>query len=180
MSSHIRASNPAAHPLRPRRYRFSSYDMADVERALAVLRGVARGRRMKSVASVGAQLGLRAKGGLRLIGIQNEQQARDAVAALGRRLMDEEVAEIDRVSFPRRQDGAVAARFTTSWILWHVFLLLLCIRLYCQCSTFVPPPARWPWEIDMAGSLMWSFSKGIVDSPSDHDNSAVPARKIRC
>ncbi|KAB5513164.1 NADP-dependent oxidoreductase domain-containing protein [Coniochaeta sp. 2T2.1] len=92
LSGKYSAENPP-----PKSYRFSSYDMKDVEPTLRVLRDIAA-KRGKSVASVSLNWVV-SKGGLPLVGIRNEQQAKDAVEALGWRLTDEEVAEIDRVSF---------------------------------------------------------------------------------
>jgi len=80
----------------PKTYRFSSYDMKDIEPTLQVLRSIAQ-KRGKSVASVSLNYNV-SKGALPLVGIRNEQQARDAVDALGWRLTDEEVTEIDKVS----------------------------------------------------------------------------------
>jgi aryl-alcohol dehydrogenase-like predicted oxidoreductase len=81
----------------PKTYRFSDYDMKDVEPTLQVLRDIAQ-KRGKSVASVALNWNV-SKGGLPLVGIRNEQQAKDAVEALGWRLTDEEVTEIDKHSF---------------------------------------------------------------------------------
>lgn len=92
LSGKYSAENPP-----PKTYRFSSYDMKDVEPVLAVLRGIAQGR-CKAVASVALNWNV-SKGALPLVGIRNEQQAKEAVDALGWRLTDEDVAEIDRVSF---------------------------------------------------------------------------------
>jgi len=92
LSGKYSADNPP-----PKSYRFSSYDMKDVEPTLKVLRDIAQ-KRGKSVASVSLNWVV-SKGGLPLVGIRNEQQAKDAVEALGWRLTDEEVAEIDKVSF---------------------------------------------------------------------------------
>jgi aryl-alcohol dehydrogenase-like predicted oxidoreductase len=91
LSGKYSAANPP-----PKSYRFSNYDMKDIEPTLDVLRGIAE-RRGKAVASVSLNY-IVSKGGLPVVGIRNEQQAKDAVEALGWRLTDEEVTEIDRVS----------------------------------------------------------------------------------
>jgi len=61
-----------------------------------VLRRVVE-RRGKSVASVALNYNI-SKGALPLVGILNPQQTQDAVDALGWRLSNEDVIEIDRVS----------------------------------------------------------------------------------
>jgi aryl-alcohol dehydrogenase-like predicted oxidoreductase len=80
----------------PSTYKFSNYDMKDIEPALQVLRDISQ-KRGKPVASVALNY-IVGKGGLPLVGIRNEQQGREAVEALGWRLTDEESAAIDRVS----------------------------------------------------------------------------------
>lgn len=80
----------------PKTRRFSKYPMEDIEPTLKVLRDVAD-KRGKSVASIALNWNI-SKGALPLVGIRNEQQARDAVEALGWRLTEEEVTAIDRVS----------------------------------------------------------------------------------
>ncbi|OIW26254.1 Aldo/keto reductase [Coniochaeta ligniaria NRRL 30616] len=84
LSGKYSADNPP-----PKTYRFSKYDMKDVEPTLQVLRGIAQ-KRGKSVASVSLNWVV-SEGGLPLVGIRNEQQAKDAVEALGWRLTEEEV-----------------------------------------------------------------------------------------
>lgn len=81
----------------PKKRRFSSYDMKDVEPVLQVLREIGQ-KRGKSVASVALNWNI-SKGSLPLVGIRNEEQAKQALDALGWRLSEDEVAEIDKHSF---------------------------------------------------------------------------------
>lgn len=80
----------------PKSYRFSSYDMGDIKGTLDVVRSVAE-RRGKDMASVALNWSV-SKGAVPVVGIRNEEQARQAVEALGWRLSEEEVREIDGVS----------------------------------------------------------------------------------
>jgi aryl-alcohol dehydrogenase-like predicted oxidoreductase len=80
----------------PKTHKFSNYPMEDIEPTLKVLRDVAD-KRGKSMASVALNWNI-SKGALPLVGIRNEQHARDAVEALGWRLTEEEVTALDRVS----------------------------------------------------------------------------------
>ncbi|KAI0385159.1 NADP-dependent oxidoreductase domain-containing protein [Hypomontagnella monticulosa] len=86
---------PANPP--PATYRFSNYDMERVEPAIRALEDVAR-KRGKSVAAVALNYNL-SKGALPVVGIRNEEQARQAVEALGWRLEKEDVEMIDKQSF---------------------------------------------------------------------------------
>jgi aryl-alcohol dehydrogenase-like predicted oxidoreductase len=81
----------------PATYKFSNYPMEEIEPVLRVLRLIAQ-KREKPVAAVALNWNI-SKGALPLVGIRNEQQAKEDVQALGWRLTEEEVAEIDRVSF---------------------------------------------------------------------------------
>lgn len=81
----------------PKEYRFSSYDMADIEPALDVLRRIAI-QRGKSVSSVALNYNL-CKGITPVVGVRKEEQAEANCQALGWRLTDEEVRQIDAVSF---------------------------------------------------------------------------------
>ncbi|KAJ9156835.1 Aldo/keto reductase [Coniochaeta hoffmannii] len=92
LSGKYSADNPP-----PKTYKFSNYDMKDVEPVLQVLRDIGR-KRGKPVASVALNW-IVGKGGLPLVGIRNVEQAKEAIEALGWRLTDEESAEIDKVSF---------------------------------------------------------------------------------
>ncbi|KAM0548424.1 hypothetical protein ACHAPJ_009910 [Fusarium lateritium] len=80
----------------PKSHRFSSYKMEDLEPVLETLERVA-GRRGKSVAAVTLNYNIR-KGILPVVGIRNVQQANCAIEALGWRLTDTEMVEIDKVS----------------------------------------------------------------------------------
>lgn len=91
LSGKYTADNPP-----PKTYRFSSYDMKDVEPVLAVLRRIGE-RKGKSVASTSLNYNI-SKGVVPLVGIRNVKQAEDAIGALGWRLTQEEMEEIDRVS----------------------------------------------------------------------------------
>lgn len=86
----------AAHPP-PATYRFSNYDMRDVEPVLAELRAIATARG-KSVAAVALNYNM-SKGTLPVVGIRNVQQAEEALEALGWRLSEEDVVRIDKVAF---------------------------------------------------------------------------------
>ncbi|KAF0316975.1 alcohol dehydrogenase [Colletotrichum asianum] len=80
----------------PKEYRFSSYDMKDIEPTIAVLREIAE-KRGKSPASVALNYNI-GKGAVPVVGIRRAEQAREAIDALGWRLSDEEVIAIDKVS----------------------------------------------------------------------------------
>lgn len=80
----------------PRTYRFSSYDMEDIAETLAVLRKIATARG-KAMASVALNYNI-SKGALPVVGIRTPEQARQAIDALGWRLSEEEMIELDRVS----------------------------------------------------------------------------------
>lgn len=81
----------------PRTYRFSNYNMKDVMPTVGVLEEIGRRHGGKAPASVALNWCV-SKGALPVVGIRNEEQARQAVDALGWRLTEEEVAEVDRHS----------------------------------------------------------------------------------
>ncbi|KAH7631442.1 NADP-dependent oxidoreductase domain-containing protein [Sordaria sp. MPI-SDFR-AT-0083] len=80
----------------PKSYRFSSYPMEDIQETLAVLEKIAKARG-KARASVALNYNI-SKGALPVVGIRNPEQARQAIDALGWRLSEEEMIELDRVS----------------------------------------------------------------------------------
>ena len=80
----------------PKSHRFSSYKMEDLEPVLETLERVAE-RRRKSIAAVALNYNI-SKGVLPVVGIRNVEQAKCAIEALGWRLTDSEMAEIDKVS----------------------------------------------------------------------------------
>ncbi|KAK0384709.1 hypothetical protein NLU13_7187 [Sarocladium strictum] len=81
----------------PKSYRFSNYDMKDVEPVLQVLQRISV-ERGKSVGAVALNWNI-SKGVTPLVGVRNKDQAVEAVEALGWRLSSDEMAEIDDVSF---------------------------------------------------------------------------------
>ncbi|KAI0143086.1 NADP-dependent oxidoreductase domain-containing protein [Xylariaceae sp. FL1272] len=81
----------------PSTYRFSSYPMEDIQPTIEVIERIAS-KRGKSPASVAVNYNI-SKGALPLVGVRDPVQARDAVAALGWRLTEDEVKEIDYHSF---------------------------------------------------------------------------------
>ncbi|KAF2807183.1 Aldo/keto reductase [Mytilinidion resinicola] len=81
----------------PKSYRFSSYDMADIEPVLEVLKRIAD-KRGVSITAVALNYNL-CKGITPVVGIRKEEQAIDDCQALGWRLSNEEIKEIDAVSF---------------------------------------------------------------------------------
>ncbi|KAF5977578.1 hypothetical protein FBULB1_6510 [Fusarium bulbicola] len=80
----------------PKSHRFSSYKMEDLEPVLETLQRVAE-RRRKSIAAVALNYNI-SKGVLPVVGIRNVEQAECAIEALGWRLTDSEIVEIDKVS----------------------------------------------------------------------------------
>lgn len=80
----------------PKTYRFSSYPMEDIQETLAVLEKIAKARG-KAMASVALNYNI-SKGVLPVVGIRKPEQARQAIDALGWRLSEEEMIELDRVS----------------------------------------------------------------------------------
>jgi aryl-alcohol dehydrogenase-like predicted oxidoreductase len=83
--------NPA-----PKTYRFSSYDMKDIEPTVEVLSAIGKGHG-KNPASVALNYNL-SKGIVPTVGIRKPEQARDAIEAFGWRLSAEETERIDKVS----------------------------------------------------------------------------------
>ncbi|KAF2866391.1 NADP-dependent oxidoreductase domain-containing protein [Massariosphaeria phaeospora] len=81
----------------PKQYRLSSYKMEDVEPSVAALRRIAAAWGT-SVAAVALNYNL-CKGCTAVVGLTKIQQAEENCRALGWRLTDEEVDEIDGVSF---------------------------------------------------------------------------------
>lgn len=81
----------------PKEYRFSSYDMRDIEPIVEVLRGIAE-RHGKSISSVALNYNM-CKGIAPLVGMRRPEQARQNCESLGWRLTNEEIREIDGVSF---------------------------------------------------------------------------------
>ncbi|KAI0399647.1 NADP-dependent oxidoreductase domain-containing protein [Xylaria palmicola] len=86
-----------AEHLPPSTYRFSNYDMEDIQPTLDVLETIGK-RRGKNPAAVALNYNL-SKGALPLVGIRNLAQAEQALEALGWRLTEDEVKMIDRHSF---------------------------------------------------------------------------------
>ncbi|KAI4154675.1 MAG: hypothetical protein LQ340_001519 [Diploschistes diacapsis] len=80
----------------PKSYRFSSYPMKDLEPTLAVLKSIAA-RREKPVSAVALNYNI-CKGILPVVGIRKSKQAKDNLAALGWRLTNDEIKELDGVS----------------------------------------------------------------------------------
>ncbi|KAI1262739.1 NADP-dependent oxidoreductase domain-containing protein [Xylariaceae sp. FL1019] len=85
----------------PSTYRFSNYYMEDIQPTLDVLERVGR-KRGKSAAAVALNYNI-SKGALPLVGIRSLDQAQQAVSALGWRLTEDEVKEIDEHSFVGRK-----------------------------------------------------------------------------
>lgn len=81
----------------PKEYKFSKYDMEYVEPALEVLRRLAAKYNV-SVPAVALNWNI-CKGALPVVGIRKESQALDNMQALGWRLTDEEIAELDKHGF---------------------------------------------------------------------------------
>lgn len=81
----------------PKTYRFSSYDMKDIEPVNATLKVIAE-RHGVPISAVALNYNL-CKGITPVVGIRKEEQAVSNCAALGWRLSNEEIREIDGVSF---------------------------------------------------------------------------------
>lgn len=81
----------------PKTYRFSSYPMEDLEPTLQVLQKLAQ-KHNKSMAAVALNWNM-VKGAVPLVGIRNPKQAEQAIEALGWKLHDEDIRQIDDVSF---------------------------------------------------------------------------------
>lgn len=83
--------------LPPKEYRFSSYDMADIEPVNALLEKIAE-RHNVPISAVALNYNL-CKGITPVVGVRKEEQAFSNCAALGWRLTNNEIREIDGVSF---------------------------------------------------------------------------------
>jgi len=81
----------------PKEYRFSSYPMKEIEPTLDVQRKIAE-KRGVSVAAVALNYNL-VHGIVPVVGIRKPEQAESNCQALGWRLSDEEITELDKVSF---------------------------------------------------------------------------------
>ncbi|RMZ67611.1 alcohol dehydrogenase [Pyrenophora seminiperda CCB06] len=82
----------------PKEYRFSSYDMKDVEPVNAVLKRIGERRGGLPISAVALNYNL-CKGITPVVGVRKEEQAVANCKALGWRLSDEEIREIDGVGF---------------------------------------------------------------------------------
>lgn len=81
----------------PKTYRFSSYDMADIEPINALLKKIADKHNVP-ISAVALNYNM-CKGITPVVGVRKEEQAIANCAALGWRLSNEEIREIDSVSF---------------------------------------------------------------------------------
>ena len=81
----------------PKSYRFSPYDMADIEPVCNTLRPISENRGV-SISAVALNYNL-CKGITPVVGIRKEEQAVNNCQALGWRLTNAEIKEMDAVSF---------------------------------------------------------------------------------
>lgn len=81
----------------PDTYRFSKYPMKYIEPTLKVLEDIGKKRR-KSIAAVALNYNL-SKGVLPVVGVRKPQQAEQNMEALGWRLSDDEIRQIDEFSY---------------------------------------------------------------------------------
>lgn len=81
----------------PKEYKFSSYDMEHVEPVLEVQRKLAQKYNV-SVAAVAINWNI-CKGAIPVVGMRKESQAVEDMAALGWRLTNEEISELDKHGF---------------------------------------------------------------------------------
>ncbi|KAK4994523.1 hypothetical protein LTR66_005457 [Elasticomyces elasticus] len=81
----------------PKTYRFSSYPMQEIEPTLEVLASIAK-RRGVTVPGVALNYNV-SKGVLPVAGVRNPEQAKSTSTAWGWRLSEEEIRQIDAVSF---------------------------------------------------------------------------------
>ena len=81
----------------PKQYRFSSYDMKDIEPVNAVLMGIAD-RHGVPISAVALNYNM-CKGITPVVGVRKPEQAESNCKALGWRLTNDEIREIDGVSF---------------------------------------------------------------------------------
>ena len=80
----------------PKTYRFSSYDMRDLEPTRAVVKDIAR-KRGTSCSAVALNYNI-CKGAVPTVGVRSPEQAQQDSAALGWRLSEEDILRIDKVS----------------------------------------------------------------------------------
>lgn len=85
----------------PDTYRLSNYPMAEIEPTLELIRSIAEKRRI-SLAAVALNYNV-CKGAVPIVGIRNEDQAKQDMQALGWRLSPDEVNQIESVSFDGRR-----------------------------------------------------------------------------
>jgi aryl-alcohol dehydrogenase-like predicted oxidoreductase len=85
----------------PKTYRFSSYPMKEIEPTTDVLRRIAEAHGV-TVAAVALNYNM-VHGIVPVVGVRNAEQARSNAQALGWRLSDEEIREIDAVSFQGKE-----------------------------------------------------------------------------
>jgi aryl-alcohol dehydrogenase-like predicted oxidoreductase len=81
----------------PKEYRFSSYNMEDIQPVLVVLQKIATAHGT-TISAVALNYNL-CKGISPVVGVRKPQQAIDNCSALGWRLTNDEIREIDAVSF---------------------------------------------------------------------------------
>jgi len=87
----------------PKEYKFSSYPMKDIEPTLEVQKRIAD-KRGVPVAAVALNYNL-VHGVVPVVGVRKPEQAEQDSAALGWRLSDEEISELDSVSFKGKTTG---------------------------------------------------------------------------
>ncbi|KAI9696201.1 MAG: hypothetical protein M1820_008269 [Bogoriella megaspora] len=92
LSGKYTEENPA-----PKEYRFSSYPMEDIEPTLDVQRKIAEKHNV-SVAAVALNWNI-LKGAIPVVGMRKESQAEENMQALGWRLSNDEIKELDAVGF---------------------------------------------------------------------------------
>ncbi|KAK3935196.1 aldo-keto reductase [Diplogelasinospora grovesii] len=85
----------------PKEYKFSSYHMEDIEPTIQVLRRIAE-EKGRPVAAVALNYNI-SKGALPVVGIRTPAQAKEAVEALGWRLTQKDIYDIDQVSVEGRK-----------------------------------------------------------------------------
>ncbi|CAI6342507.1 unnamed protein product [Periconia digitata] len=81
----------------PKQYRFSSYDMKDVEPILAILKNIADARGIP-ISAVALNYNM-CKGATPVVGVRKPEQVQDNIEAFGWRLTNTEIQRIDLVSF---------------------------------------------------------------------------------
>jgi len=80
----------------PKEYRFSSYPMEDLEPTLRVVESIAKARGV-SMSAVALNYNI-SKGVVPVVGIRKPEQAKQNLQALGWRLSEEEIKNLDSVS----------------------------------------------------------------------------------